>query len=131
MFVANNIRLLEIDFTAAPAVGNTAKFPLDQEIEGKKFKAIESFYVTQLNRSPNNVQVLSAAEAADVILFFYVGSQLRLYGIPYTMLNTAANSGIIRQLANMPIVISKSYAQVVSTNAIVANRAIVIAFHYD
>ena len=131
MFVAKNIRVLEVDITNAPAVGNIYKLPLDQELQGKNFKAIETFFVTEQNRGPNNIQTVSQAEAADIVCYFYVGSKLELFAIPYTMLNTALNNGIIRQLANMKIVIEKSYIQIVSTSTIVTNRCALFAFHYD
>lgn len=132
MYIISSVRLLEIDIpsTTTISAGLTQKFPLDQELRGKKFKAIESFNITQLRTSANGLQVVSAAEAAEVVIYFQVGSLLQLYGVPYNMLNVQDNRGIIRQLANLPIIPEKSYIQITGTSAMVNTRALVVAFHY-
>jgi len=131
MLKIQNTRLLEINVTAAPAVGDVYFFPNDNEIDLKFVDAIETYDNTILFSSPEGNPIVTLAGGAEVVLFLYQDSMARFYSVPYNSFNTVQNAGILRQLDNFKINLQKSYMQIVSVGTIANGDSIAISFMYN
>lgn len=127
-------RLIEVKTksTGAAVAGDKLSFPNKQELQYVKIRGFETYNDVDLKTTTNGGTVLTALQGRQVILFFKVGTEDRLYAFPYQAANTALNSGLPRELTDFPINLSESYAKIVSVgDAIPANSAIAINFFFD
>jgi hypothetical protein len=125
-----NYRRKDLVVPAAPAAGMKIPFPVDMEIDGKIITGVETYNNTQL-AIVNAGAVVTAGAGAEATVFLVVGSDERIFAMPYQAFNTALNSGFIKLFKDLRINLTKSYIQLSSAATIVATNVLSVGFYYS
>lgn len=123
--IINRSLTIEVKLTSV-AVGQVFQFPDNQIIRGQEVTvyAIEAFSDTQVSKSPNSNDVISALGAAGLVVTFQDSTSTnRVYEIPYYTLLSYLNGGIIREFKPFRCILSKSYVKILDATNINVNEA--------
>lgn len=124
------MQLVWATVTGTPA-GNYVNFPDQPELRtGVKVIGIEAWSDTYITATPDNVTVISAADAVKLTFNFYEGAVMRLRQVPFASLAPGLNSGIWRETE--PFLVNWQKSQVYVNNALstAAARTVPLVVHY-
>jgi len=123
--IINRSLTIEVKLTSISA-GQIFQFPDNQIIRGQEVTVygIEAFSQTQVSKTPNSNNVVSASGAAGLVVTFQDNTSTnRVYEIPYYTLLSYLNGGIIREFKPFKCILSKSYVKVLDGTNLTVNEA--------
>jgi len=131
--IVKRSQIVEAQFTGNPVIGRKYPFTQEPNLSNKKIMiyGFEAYQKDFLDKTPSNFDVISQNASAEIVVTFVDENNIeRIYQIPYTCLIPWINGGFIRMVKPFTIDLTKSYAQLVSTNNVEANESIAINLFY-
>ena len=134
--IATHSYLTEIDFTADASAGDKIYFkdvPTLQPRDGLTqilTLGVDVWTKEFLTATPNGINTIATADAANLTLTLAVESNEYIYNLPVSNLITNNQGGFIRRFNALRVNISKSYVTVVKSGVILKDSAIAINFYY-
>lgn len=137
-FATDKYILVEVSTAAKVAAAGTQYFlPDTPELrmnEGMVYtNAIQAYTASQLTTAPSGEAVVPAAEIINSVLVVTTiqegNSEERIVRIPMFDLIASSNGGYIKTVLNLPIIITKSYVEMMN-GTITAGVSFLFGFHY-
>lgn len=127
-FIIARSILVELNI-ATVSQGANYNFQDVPELRGKLIYGIEAFSDSHVAKTPFGNTVVANGSIDDVLLTLSVGTDEQVANIPYYTLVSANNGGLIRQFANLPVNLTKSYVKLVN-NTITNGHSLLFNFYY-
>jgi hypothetical protein len=130
--IIKNSYLIEVNITT-PAVGQRYYF-LDVPTLRAPYvfiNGVEAYTADQVTFSPLNAPIITQSGSTGVTITFAVKESEDIYQMPYFSYVAGYNSGIIRELANKQINLTKSYITILDTTNIVAGQSALFNVYYQ
>ena len=106
-------------------------FPDNDNLRGKKIKAIEAFTADQITKTKLGKDLVSANGAKGLMLTFESGGKDAFDEVPYSVFLPAQNNGEKLLVADMVINLPKSELRLVDTTNLTAGQSILITFYFE
>lgn len=121
--------LVEVNLTVL-AAGKQVFFPFVPQLEGSLISCVQSYSLSGLLTSPNGSAVVSTAGLNSLTVTFSVGDNQDIYNYPVSDFYSANSFGLLRQLNNKQINLTKSYVTINSVTNLNNNEVVVFNFYY-
>lgn len=125
---SQNVETIAVRLTAA-----TGKYTFtdNQNMVGRKVKAIETHLLANVAKSPNGETVCNANAQKCAFLTLQIGGMERIKDIPLNSMVLANRNGNLFEIDPSVITLPKSYVSFSDVSAIVTGEVLLITFYFD
>lgn len=124
-------KLVWINLPAGATAGAAPKFPNIPELVGKTIIGIEFYDITILSATPDQTQVISAADSLGVTLVLKEDSLQRIEQIPVATLLPTNNAGIWKEFTPFIVNWQSSFVQLNATPGVSSTAVPFNVFYVD
>jgi len=129
-----NSYLVELNFPAI-AANQRYYFPDIPKLRNVKTTGLEAVNRSQLTKSPTGKDLVTSSGALNLILTLVVikpdgSNEEVIYQQPYYSFTAANNGGIVKELKDINVNLTKSYITIVGTTGLTAADSAAIIFYF-